>query len=320
MRTLFIVLLLANLALFGFGRGWFGPSPSDRGREPARLAQEIQPGLISVPQADGHAAGAPAGPADAAPAPPGSAAVPSPSSFTRQPGDPGASPSLAAAADGAMAGATTVGASGDDGMAPGNAEAAGGLGGSTAPAGSAGAASVRAAAPATPPAAANQDQDATAARQAALPPGRCLAWGGFADAELDAARQWSAERLPRATVAVRRESAPSSHMVVVPPLESATAAQALAARLQQRGVNDLFVIQEAGPYRNGISLGVFNSSAGARRRIAALQGVGVRNLLMVERPGTGNRGWLVLRGLGNAERQALAGATTRFPRQGFKPC
>lgn len=77
MRSLFIVLLLANLALFGLGQGWFGQPLSQRGREPERLQQEIRPEEIEVPRIPGiNAAGDSAAPARAALPPAMPAAAP----------------------------------------------------------------------------------------------------------------------------------------------------------------------------------------------------------------------------------------------------
>lgn len=47
MRALFLFLLLVNLVVFAYQRGWLGELPA-AGREPARLAQQIEPGKIRV--------------------------------------------------------------------------------------------------------------------------------------------------------------------------------------------------------------------------------------------------------------------------------
>lgn len=64
LRTFFLILLLANLLLFGYGRGYFG---SGSGGEPERLANQIEPDKIRlVTPPSGQANGsvpAPTGPA-----------------------------------------------------------------------------------------------------------------------------------------------------------------------------------------------------------------------------------------------------------------
>ena len=47
MRTFFFLLLLANLAFYGWHAGYIGPEPQPVG-EPGRLAQQINPGKIRI--------------------------------------------------------------------------------------------------------------------------------------------------------------------------------------------------------------------------------------------------------------------------------
>ena len=52
MRTLFILLLLINVALFATGQGMFGEPRSQKGRTPAAsIKPEIQPEAIKVSRA-----------------------------------------------------------------------------------------------------------------------------------------------------------------------------------------------------------------------------------------------------------------------------
>ncbi|NYT82723.1 hypothetical protein H0A70_14635 [Alcaligenaceae bacterium] len=51
MRFLFIVVLLANVAVLGFGQGFFGTPPSERGREPRMLSERNQNAIqLEAPQ------------------------------------------------------------------------------------------------------------------------------------------------------------------------------------------------------------------------------------------------------------------------------
>lgn len=58
MRLLFILILVANVALLAFGQGFFGTPPSEQGREPRQFAQRNQ---------DAIQLGTPAHPAPASP-------------------------------------------------------------------------------------------------------------------------------------------------------------------------------------------------------------------------------------------------------------
>lgn len=48
MRSLFFIVLLANVALFAYGTGAFGDPPGNEGRDPARLQQQTSPQSLSV--------------------------------------------------------------------------------------------------------------------------------------------------------------------------------------------------------------------------------------------------------------------------------
>lgn len=48
MRSLFLLALLANFALFAYGTGAFGIPPSERGREPERMAEQTAPDTLRV--------------------------------------------------------------------------------------------------------------------------------------------------------------------------------------------------------------------------------------------------------------------------------
>jgi len=58
LRAVVLLLLLANLAFFGWARGWFAPAwppPRHGEREPARLAAQVNPERVTVlpPRASG---------------------------------------------------------------------------------------------------------------------------------------------------------------------------------------------------------------------------------------------------------------------------
>lgn len=42
MRFLFVLVLLANVALLAFGQGFMGPPPSEEGRSPRQLSERNQ--------------------------------------------------------------------------------------------------------------------------------------------------------------------------------------------------------------------------------------------------------------------------------------
>jgi hypothetical protein len=41
MRILFVLIVLANVVVYGIGQGWLGPTPEDEGRDPMRMQQQL---------------------------------------------------------------------------------------------------------------------------------------------------------------------------------------------------------------------------------------------------------------------------------------
>ncbi len=71
-------------------------------------------------------------------------------------------------------------------------------------------------------------------------------------------------------------------MVYTPPSETLAVAQRRAADLRRLGVRDLYLMPD-GPYRLGISFGLFRSEEGARALMDSLTQQGVRGLRVVLR-------------------------------------
>jgi len=290
MRSLFVVLLLANVALFALDRGWFGQPFSERGRDPARMRSELRADTIQVPRLPGINA--------TDEAPPAPAAEPAQSS----PAAPDAEPSAGAA---------------DIDAAPGSAAQ------TTPPAGAvipAAATANAEPAPAIPPTVPPAPAAAPASPPAPPEPLACVEWGAFSEADLIIARKWANDHLPAAKQGTRREPGKQGWMVIVPPLPSASAAQAAAAQLGKNGVKNYFVIQEGGPLQHAISLGVFSTEAAAKKQATILQGQGVRNAKVVARGAQGGKSWLRLDGVAAAGRRAIEGARNLFDRPTVRDC
>lgn len=114
----------------------------------------------------------------------------------------------------------------------------------------------------------------------------CLRWDNLATAEADRlgkllADKFAAFKTSKRTVA----SEGSGWWVFIPPLPGKAEAEKKGGELRQLGVDDYFIIQEAGPNQFGISLGVFTSEKGAQERLAELKGKGVKSARQGPRPG-----------------------------------
>ncbi|WP_296558544.1 hypothetical protein [Pigmentiphaga sp.] len=272
MRSLFVVLLLANVALFALNRGWFGQPLSERGRDPARMRSALRADTIQVPRLPGINA------ADETPSAPAA--------------DP---PDAAPEATGLPAGALIPTSASADALPEQD---------------------VPDAAPALAPAATAADPSPPRAPA----PLACVEWGTFSEADLIIARKWANEHLPAARQGARREPGKPGWMVIIPPLPSASAAQAAAAQLGKNGVRDYFVIQEGSPLQHAISLGVFSTEAAAKKQAAVLLGQGVRNAKVISRSTQGGKSWLRLDGVAAADRRAMEGARGLFDRPTVRDC
>jgi len=94
------------------------------------------------------------------------------------------------------------------------------------------------------------------------------------------------ERQSQANVTVQEVS---KHMVMIPPLASKDAADKKAAELKEQGVSNYFIMNEPGPTKWAISLGVFKSEAAAQTLLAALKKQGVAGAKIVARTSATSR-------------------------------
>jgi hypothetical protein len=117
----------------------------------------------------------------------------------------------------------------------------------------------------------------------AVAPQACVVFSGLS---ADQAHELSA-RIARAgtgfTLAESRSEAPSSWWVHVPSQGSKEASDKKAAELRRLGVDDLFIMQEAGPNQFAISLGLYKNEQAATRHLEALKEKGVRSAQIVTR-------------------------------------
>ena len=112
---------------------------------------------------------------------------------------------------------------------------------------------------------------------AAKPSESCLLWSGLIAADADRLARLVAERAPAARLTRRAEETTSTAWwVFIPPLPSKADADRKAAELKNIGVTDFFIVQDAGPNRLAVSLGVFATEAAATAHLESLRGKGVR--------------------------------------------
>jgi hypothetical protein len=112
----------------------------------------------------------------------------------------------------------------------------------------------------------------------------------------------------------------ANHIVYIPSLGSKEAADKKAAELRHFGVTDFYVIQDAGDFRWGISLGVFRTEDAARALLAAMNEKGVHSARLGLHSVAATKVAYRLRNLDAAALAGLDKATAEFPRAETRSC
>ncbi|AWI76040.1 hypothetical protein CEW83_13090 [Parazoarcus communis] len=102
----------------------------------------------------------------------------------------------------------------------------------------------------------------------------CQAWSGLnaSDADRLSARLAASGMTPRQ----RSTEVPTSWWVRIPPQPNRDAAERQVRALRAKGIDDLFIVQEAGPNQYAISLGLFKTEASSNVHLSQLRAKGVR--------------------------------------------
>jgi hypothetical protein len=132
---------------------------------------------------------------------------------------------------------------------------------------------------------------------AATPLGACIEWGSFTIADASRAEQALEPLGLGARLAQRRTEEHAGWWVFIPPQANRQSALRKAAELKQFGVEEYFIVQEEGPLRWALSLGVFRTEESAQARLAALRGQGVRSARVGARDTTVPKVWLQVKGV-----------------------
>ncbi len=135
--------------------------------------------------------------------------------------------------------------------------------------------------------ASDRSQDATARSAppsaATAVPAACLEWGVFAGpvvARADAAL--ARLELPQDRV-LRTVTDSGGYWVFVPPQKNKSETDRKVGELKAFGVNDFFVVQDNGQWRNAIALGIFRTDEAAQGYLARLKERGVRSAVAERR-------------------------------------
>lgn len=130
--------------------------------------------------------------------------------------------------------------------------------------------------PVAPPPAAEEYAPASAPAPASLPlvpePGvLCLEWGEFSGADLARATAALSALQLGDKLGQRQVEYAIGYWVYIPPQKDKAAVNQKVAQLKARGIEEYFVVPEAGPWQNAISLGVFKTQEAAQHFLDDLQ-------------------------------------------------
>jgi len=118
---------------------------------------------------------------------------------------------------------------------------------------------------------------------AALAPAACIEWGVFAGPVVARADTALARlELPQDKVE-RTVTDSGGYWVYLPPLKTKSETDRKVGELKALGINDFFVVQDAGQWRNAISLGIFRTDEAAQVYFARLKERGLRSAVAERR-------------------------------------
>ena len=169
---------------------------------------------------------------------------------------------------------------------------------------------VPAPAPAPAPAAAQRTPTANAAPPAAPVAVKCMEWGSFTIADAPRAEKALEPLALGPRLGQRRTEETAGWWVFIPPQGSRAAAIRKAAELKSLSIDEYFIVQEEGPYRWAVSLGIFRNEDAAQARLVTLRTQGVRSAQVAPREMVVPKVWLQVKNV-DAPLQARLKDTAR---------
>jgi hypothetical protein len=154
--------------------------------------------------------------------------------------------------------------------------------------------------------------------KAAAVSNQCLDWGPFTDGERPRAQAVLEPLELGKLLTSRRIDSKSAYWVFVPPQPNKAAAEKKLAELKALGVEDLYVIQDSGPQKNAISLGVFKTEEAAHAYLDRVQKKGVKSAKSAPRAQSFSQTIFTIRDPQPAQVAKLDAAKDEFPSSELK--
>lgn len=116
-------------------------------------------------------------------------------------------------------------------------------------------------------------------------PAACIEWSSFAGADVARADAAVAALALAPDAVVRQVADVDGYWIHMPPLKTKPEVDRKLGELKALGVTEFFVVQEAGAWRNAISLGLFKNEEAANSELERMRQRGVRSAVVTRREG-----------------------------------
>ncbi len=148
----------------------------------------------------------------------------------------------------------------------------------------------------------------------------CLEWGGFSPTDAAIAEAALEKLALGGRLTQRRSEDVAGWWVFMPPQGNRATAQKKTAELKALGVQEFFVLQDEGPMRFAISLGVFKNEDAAKVRLETVRGRGVRSAQMGPRDTPVQKIWFQVRAVEESLAVRLKDIVQAVPGAELKEC
>ena len=126
---------------------------------------------------------------------------------------------------------------------------------------------------------------------------KCIEWGSFTLTDAPRAEKALEPLALGPRLGQRRTEEAAGWWVFIPPQDSRAGALKKAQELKALAINDYFIVQDEGPHRWAVSLGVFRTEEAAQSRLATLRSQGVRTAQVGARDTIVPKVWLQVKGV-----------------------
>ena len=150
---------------------------------------------------------------------------------------------------------------------------------------------------------------------------KCVEWGSFTLTDAPRAEKALEPLALGPRIGQRRTEEQAGWWVFIPPQNNGrSGALRKATELKSLGINDYFIVQEDGPHRWAVSLGVFRTEEGAQARLGALRTQGVRSAQVGAREAMVPKVWLQVKGVDAPLEAKLRDVAREIEGSELRPC